>query len=64
MAGDEVKVGDVVRLKSGGPPMTVARVFQGAGSWYANCVWFDGAVTKGGDFATGVLEPEPSHRTD
>lgn len=34
---DEIKAGDIVMLKSGGPPMTVAWVEDGK----AYCEWFD-----------------------
>jgi uncharacterized protein YodC (DUF2158 family) len=38
MTGSQFKVGDVVRLKSGGPAMTVS--FKNVdGDWV--CVWFD-----------------------
>jgi uncharacterized protein YodC (DUF2158 family) len=36
-----VKPGDVVRLKSGGPLMTVARVDNRSGEMIAVCEWFD-----------------------
>jgi uncharacterized protein YodC (DUF2158 family) len=36
------KVGDVVRLKSGGAPMTVSKLFNSAeGREMAQCTWFD-----------------------
>ena len=40
----EIKVGDVVQLKSGGPNMTVVDVYEE--DRQAKCVWFFGDVTK------------------
>lgn len=43
---EELKEGDVVQLKSGGPRMTIAGIdVYGMGSTKkkANCVWFEGA---------------------
>lgn len=47
MAADEIKVGDVVQLKSGGPKMTVSQVARTAkfagdtsGPMSAWCDWF------------------------
>ena len=37
-----LKIGDVVRLKSGGPEMTVAHIGKYAHKDGAMCVWFDG----------------------
>ncbi len=48
----ELKVGDVVSLKSGGTPMTIHKIghFSSpaeAGSEEANCVWFmDGKLAE------------------
>ena len=41
---DEIKSGDTVRLKSGGPVMTVSEIgdFIGENGIKALCVWFDG----------------------
>ena len=42
-----LKVGDIVLLKSGGPAMTIQRIgdfsaFGTGGKTQAECVWFDG----------------------
>lgn len=37
----EIKAGDVVRLKSGGPAMTVGSVAENQGRVYCYCLWFD-----------------------
>ena len=37
MANEEIKVGDVVQLKAGGPPITVAEIDEDE----ARCVWID-----------------------
>lgn len=36
-----MEVGNVVRLKSGGPSMTVARIRKFAGRSVIDCVWYD-----------------------
>ncbi len=38
---DEIKAGDVVVLKSGGPEMTVSFVENPGGGNVAACAWFD-----------------------
>lgn len=40
MANDEIKVGDVVRLRSGGPRMTVVNR-RGENNAWVECQWFD-----------------------
>ena len=37
---DEIKAGDVVKLKSGGPKMTVSWVADELGTLTAGCTWF------------------------
>jgi len=49
----EFKVGDVVRLKSGGPPMTVTEVGKASEEPTIWCQWFEGADTKNGTFPPG-----------
>lgn len=44
--------GDVVRLKSGGPDMTVKWAEEGD----AYCEWFDGKANKGANFTLTSLE--------
>jgi uncharacterized protein YodC (DUF2158 family) len=41
MAGSTFKVGDVVKLKSGGPKMTVAGPAVSKIAGYISCSWFD-----------------------
>ena len=54
MAEEELKVGDVVQLKSGGPSMTIANIgdytSSGGGKEGAYCVWFDGKEKKSAVF--------------
>jgi uncharacterized protein YodC (DUF2158 family) len=45
MSDSNFKAGDVVRLKSGGPPMTIegiGKYSMGATQDRAKCVWFEG----------------------
>ena len=48
----EFKEGAVVRLKSGGPNMTIDTI----GNLVATCVWFDGGERKEGVFKLASLE--------
>jgi uncharacterized protein YodC (DUF2158 family) len=52
------QVGDIVKLKSGGPHMTVTKVGNNpaVGGLSVWCTWFEGAETKKGSFpAAGVV---------
>jgi len=40
---NQIKAGDVVQLKSGGPKMTVETVAAYNGVTKARCAWFDGS---------------------
>lgn len=53
----ECKPGDVVRLKSGGPPMTVETVEKKGQATIATCLWFDERQCEDGEFAVSVLVP-------
>lgn len=51
----ELKIGDVVQLKSGGPTMTVDTLdAQGA-----HCVWFVGIIREQGTFKPETLAQVP-----
>ncbi len=50
-----LKIGDTVRLKSGGPQMTVNSIEDNV----IKCQWFDGNNLKEGVFHKDQLEVEP-----
>jgi uncharacterized protein YodC (DUF2158 family) len=50
---DEIKAGDLVQLKSGGPCMTVSHVLKNM----AVCVWFNGNQEKSLTVSTAALKP-------
>jgi uncharacterized protein YodC (DUF2158 family) len=53
----EIKAGDTVRLKSGGPKMTVKQVGEAAnGLMMAWCDWFDGMKPMHDAFPITSLE--------
>jgi uncharacterized protein YodC (DUF2158 family) len=57
MKKDDIKVGDVVELISGGPPMTVAEVNVNlVGDCEIVCRWFFGRMEKG-SFTPDLLKP-------
>lgn len=56
---DELKRGDVVQLRSGGPNMTILSIGDLYGSKVAYCSWFDGATEKTGKFPPGALKIMP-----
>ena len=53
---DEIKAGDVVELKSGGPQMTVNFVEDDSGSMIAACTWFEGPKKQSGRFPVHTLK--------
>ena len=57
----EWKVGDVVQIKSGSPPMTVHTLTPEGD---CNCVWFVNGEPKYGTFASETLRKVPSHLND
>jgi uncharacterized protein YodC (DUF2158 family) len=56
----EFKKGDVVKLKSGGPKMTIDDISEyGSGNnsnMRAICIWFDGGERNEGSFRLDTLE--------
>jgi uncharacterized protein YodC (DUF2158 family) len=60
MAKAPFKVGDVVRLKSGGPPMTVTSIESGEneGGHLVFCIWFNSKGNeKSGHYPAAALVP-------
>lgn len=55
---EELKVGDVVRLKSGGPAMTITVVGERYGTPTVWCTWFDQKGSQSGDFPPAALETD------
>jgi uncharacterized protein YodC (DUF2158 family) len=53
-----IEVGVVVVLKSGGPQMTVARVFEGSVPPCVTCQWFVGGDAREGLFPAASLAPQ------
>jgi uncharacterized protein YodC (DUF2158 family) len=55
----EYKIGDVVRLKSGGPAMTITMVGDNYGTPTVWCQWFDHKHTlQNGDFPPDAVEKD------
>lgn len=52
---EQIKKGDVVELKSGGPKMTVEWVEEEDGEMTAYCVWFKENQKEGDRFSTSAL---------
>ena len=50
------EVGDIVKLKSGGPEMTVHSVVPSQGGPYYDCQWFAGKKLEEGRFSGKSLE--------
>lgn len=57
MSGAQFQVGDVVRLKSGGPAMTVQRLEHDD---TVSCVWFLEGKPEERFFVTSTLQKVPS----
>lgn len=55
-------VGDVVRLRSGGPWMTVSKDRPEAGSKFVEAVWFDGTALRREVLPKDALEHDPARR--
>jgi uncharacterized protein YodC (DUF2158 family) len=60
MATETFKPGDAVRLKSGGPLMTV-KSLQGND---VICVWFEGEMKKESEFLAATLERDDGGPVD
>ncbi len=63
------KLGDIVQLKSGGPPMTVSEFFTGISGTAKKdemwCTWFRGASKERALFEEHTLKPyEPPRKQE
>ena len=63
MANQELQPGDVVKLKSGGPSMTIEGIgkygqLHSSGPDRAKCVWFEKNQQKEGYFELHMLSKE------
>ena len=67
MKDDLMEIGDIVRLKSGGPKMTIVSIDESAG---ASCTWFDrNGKRHESVFALATVEafvarPQPAKKSD
>jgi uncharacterized protein YodC (DUF2158 family) len=52
----DFKVGDTVKLKSGGPVMTIESIEKYGGVDKAKCVWFDRKIKKDDVFEFSTLK--------
>lgn len=59
----DFEVGDVVRLKSGGPRMTVQKVGDFVGEPYVQCSWFV-VVGKNQKLENGSFHPKTLEKDD
>jgi uncharacterized protein YodC (DUF2158 family) len=53
----DIRPGDVVQLKSGGPTMSVARIEDQGGVLSARCKWLDGNKKQSREFPVARLTP-------
>jgi uncharacterized protein YodC (DUF2158 family) len=49
---EELKVGDVVELKSGGPEMTVETIYDSG----VDCIWMDDNTVRSANFKKQMLK--------
>lgn len=52
---DQIRVGEIVQLKSGSPSMTVDSIYDDWGVSTAACSWFDGKSIKKNNFPISSL---------
>lgn len=60
----EYKEGDIVKLKSGGPPMTVESFTNYVSYMRYRCLWFVDGNLYSGDFREEVLQKKNSQFID
>ena len=63
MAAVKLVVGHIVKLKSGGPWMTITKDRPEQGSKFVQASWFDGSALKAELFPKDALELDPASVT-
>lgn len=64
MAAIKFSLGDVVRLKSGGPWLTVTKDRPEAGSKFVGVSWFDGSHLESDVLPKDALEHDPARKAE
>lgn len=62
--GSKFKVGDIVRLKSGGPNMTVSEVRDLPDGPWLICAWFSGKKHDSNGFPPDTIEEVPAEENN
>lgn len=56
MNRNEIEIGSMVQLKTGGPALAVSEVRDKEGGTWVTCIWFEAGKEKIGSFDLRILE--------
>lgn len=59
---EKLKTGEIARLRSGGPWMTITKDKVEAGSKFVRASWFNGSALESEEFPLVALEADPARR--